>query len=350
MRFFETFWTWLQAQLAAYIGTNTALIASALAPAVVTLATIYVMLWAWLHLTGKIQEPVLEGAKRIVIIGGILGLAINLWLYNDVIVNTFFTAPAQLASVIAGAQNPVTTIDNIWDRGGTVAGMFWNKGGVLLGDFGYYLAAAVVWLLIGAVCVLSMFLIALSSIALAVLLALGPLFLALLFFDSTKRFFESWIAQLSNYALITILTILVAALMLRIVESYATQTAALGPTATIADALNMLLIAALVLLIMRQVMPIAAGLASGIALNSFNGVSTAVAWGLSGSRALGRTGYQVGRGVLDARRGEAPSRWDSLRRQVGNSAARRIGIGPPRPSLGGGTVERTRVVRSSVNR
>ena len=47
-----------------------------------------------------------------------------------------------------------------------------------------------------------MFLIALSDIALAVLLALGPLFIAMLLFDATQRLFSAWIAQLTTYALI----------------------------------------------------------------------------------------------------------------------------------------------------
>src|SRR2546430_4330915 len=41
-----------------------------------------------------------------------------------------------------------------------------------------------------------------SAIAQAVLLALGPLFLAMLFFDHTRRFVAAWISQLANYALI----------------------------------------------------------------------------------------------------------------------------------------------------
>ena len=36
-----------------------------LEPAVVTLATIYVMAWGYLHLMGKIDEPILTGLKRI---------------------------------------------------------------------------------------------------------------------------------------------------------------------------------------------------------------------------------------------------------------------------------------------
>ena len=44
MGFFANFWTWLNAQLATYIGTKTAVIAAAILPAAVGLATIYVMI------------------------------------------------------------------------------------------------------------------------------------------------------------------------------------------------------------------------------------------------------------------------------------------------------------------
>jgi type IV secretion system protein VirB6 len=276
MGFFATFWSWLNGQLAAYIGDNTARLASALEPAVITLATIYVMAWGYLHLMGKITEPFEAGLKRIALIALILGVGLRLWLYNTLIVDTFYNAPSQLAAAVVGASDPVGTIDTIWDSGGTVAGNLWDKGaslGFLSGSFGFHLAAIIVWCLIGVLCVYAMFLIALSSIALAVLLALGPLFIALLFFDATRRFFSAWLAQLANYALITVLTVMVAALLLRIVQSYAAQTAARGSAILTVDALNMMLIALLVFLVLRQVMPIASGLAGGTSLNSFGTVS-----------------------------------------------------------------------------
>jgi type IV secretion system protein VirB6 len=130
----------------------------------------------------------------------------------------------------------------------------------------------------GILCIYAMFLIALSSIALAVLLALGPLFIGLLFFDATRRFFSAWIAQLANYALITLLTVMVAALLLHVVQSYAAQTAARGSAILTVDALNMMLIAVLVFLVLRQVMPIASGLAGGLALHSFGIASRSGAW------------------------------------------------------------------------
>src|ERR1700722_9124966 len=273
MGFFATFAAWLNGQLAAYIGDNTARLASILEPAIVTVATIYVMAWGYLHLTGKIEEPVLTGLKRIGLLALILGVGLRLWLYNTVIVDTFYNAPAQLAAAVIGSPDPVGTIDTIWDRGGTVAGILWDRGSTFSFDIGFRVAAVLVWCLIGLLCVYAMFLLALSNIALAVLLALGPLFIALLLFETTKRFFEAWIAQLATYALITVLTVMVAALLLQIVLSYATQTAARGSGLFTVDVLHMLLVAALVLLVLRQIMPIAAGLAGGISLNSFGFVS-----------------------------------------------------------------------------
>src|ERR1700722_7337322 len=273
MGFFVTFANWLNTQLATYIGDSTARLASVLEPAVVTLATIYVMAWGYLHLTGKIDEPVMTGVKRILVLALILGVGLRLWLYNTVIVDTFYNAPAQLAAAVIGSPDPVGTIDTIWDRGGTVAGILWDRGSTFSFDIGFRVAAVLVWCLIGLLCVYAMFLLALSNIALAVLLALGPLFIALLLFETTKRFFQAWIAQLATYAFITLLTVMISALLLKIVDSYAAQSAALGSAILTVDALNMLLIAALVLLVLRQIMPIAAGLAGGISLNSFGFVS-----------------------------------------------------------------------------
>jgi len=161
MGFFATFWTWLNGQLATYIGDNTARLAMILEPTVVTLATIYVMVWGYLQLTGQLQEPLVAGLKRIVLLAVVLGVALRLWLYNTVIVDTFYTAPAALAASLVGAASPVGTIDAIWESGGTVADFLWNKGGVFGGDFGFYLAGVAVWLLMGLLCVYTMFLIAL---------------------------------------------------------------------------------------------------------------------------------------------------------------------------------------------
>jgi type IV secretion system protein VirB6 len=253
------------------------------------------MAWGYLHLTGQIEEPLITGLKRIAVLALVLGACLRLWLYNTVIVDTFYNAPAKLAAAIIGAGDAVGTIDTIWSRGGEVAGFFWTNasGHGLFGDIGFYLSALVVWIFIGLLCVYAMFLIALSNIALAVLLALGPLFIAGLLFDSTRRFFSAWLAQLANYGLITILTVMVGTLLLQIVQSYATQTAARGSAIQAVDAINMVLVAALAFLLLRQVMPLASGLAGGLALSSFGMISRTATLGMrtSARAAAGAVGF-----------------------------------------------------------
>jgi len=297
MGFFETFWIWLNEQLTQYVGDNTARVSTAMEPAIVTLGTLYVMIWGYLHLTGRIDEPFTTGLKRILTLAIVLGVALHLWLYNTVIVDTFYNAPAQLAAAIVGASDPVKTIDSIWEQGGAVAGSLWNNGSIFE-NFGFVIAGTIVWVLVGLLCVYTMFLIALSHVALAILLALGPFFMAMLFFETTKRLFDAWLAQLTNYALITLLTIMVSALLLQVVKNYAAQTAARGTEIVTVDAINMVLVAVLVFLFMRQVMPIASGLASGAALNTMGTVSRAANWGARAGFGAMRLGSRVALALL----------------------------------------------------
>src|SRR5207244_13112478 len=112
----------LNGQLAGDIGTNTARVAEALEPAIVTLATVYIMVWGYLQLTGRIDEPFGAGLKRLVTLAVVLGGALHLWLYNTIIVDTFYRAPTQLAAALVGTPDPGCTVTVTRHRGGAVEG------------------------------------------------------------------------------------------------------------------------------------------------------------------------------------------------------------------------------------
>lgn len=331
MGFFAEFNLWLTGILNRYIADTTAAIAGVLEPAVVTCGVLYVVIWGYLQLMGKIEEPFVEGVKRLLTLALILGLSLHLWLYNDLIVNTFFSAPTELAAGVIAARDPaappfqpVAVVDEIFFDGDDAASLLAEKGEIFGEDIIFYFAAVLVWIIVGLTAVYTMFLLALSKIALSVLIAMGPVFLALLFFESTKKFFEAWIAQLSNYAFLTILTVLVAALMLEVISTAAEAASAREGDIEIADALKVCVAAALTFLIMRQVPSMAQGLASGIALSSFGAVGNALRLGLSGYKAGSKRVRDFSRGaVLDTDK----SRWDSLSRKAGQ---RVIGLGMPR--------------------
>jgi type IV secretion system protein VirB6 len=98
--------------------------------------------------------------------------------------------------------------------------------------------------------------------------------------------------------------------MLRVVTVAAQQAVSEGASIQIANAVRVCMASGLTFLVMRQVMPMAAGLASGLALSSFGIVSAALAWGFGGAV---RGSGQFSRGLFD----RDSSRFDPFTRRAG---------------------------------
>jgi type IV secretion system protein VirB6 len=311
MGFFAEFNTWLTALLDDYIHQYTLQLATLLEPALVTLGTLYVLIWGFLHIAGRIEEPVLEGLKRIAILALVFGVGLDLWLYDTVIVETFYRAPAALAGNLVGATDFVTIVDTILFQGDDVATALLAKAGILHGNFSFYLAALAVYVVIGITALYTMFLLTLSRIALSVLLAIGPLIIPLFLFQSTRRFVEAWFAQLATYAFVAVLAGLVAALMMHLIEQAASQAQAAGGGIQIAQAVRVCIAAGFTFLVMRQVLPMAGGLASGVALSTFGIVSGAL------TNVRRRTLFSAGQFARGALMDRETTRWDPLSRKAG---------------------------------
>lgn len=310
MGFFEDVNAWITRLLDDYIHQYTAQMAALLEPAIVTLGTLYVLVWGFLHLAGRIQEPVLEGFKRIAILTIVLGVSLDLWLYDAVIVEVFYRAPALLAGRLVGANDFVTIVDTILFQGNDVGQQLLAKAGVFHGNISFYAAAIVVYFLIVVTAVYTMFLLTLSRVALSVLLAIGPLIVPLFLFQGTRRLVEAWFAQLATYAFVAILAGLMAAFVLHLVGVAAAQAQAQQGGIQIAHAIKVCAAAFFALLVMRQVLPMASGLASGFALTSY-GIVSGYFEGV-GIRNRQRI-LEFSRGLAD----DGSTRWDPLSRRAG---------------------------------
>ncbi len=311
MGFFAEFNGWLTTLLDTYIHQYTAQMAALLEPAIVTLGTLYVLVWGFLHIAGRIEEPILEGLKRIAILSLVFGLGLDLWLYDTVIVETFYRAPAALAGNLVGSTNFVTIVDTILFRGDDIATALLAKAGVFHGNFSFYFAAVAVYVVVVITAVYTMFLLTLSRIALSVLLAIGPLIIPLFLFQTTRRFVEAWFAQLATYAFVAVLAGLVAALMMHLIDQAAAQAEATGGNIQIAQAVRVCIAAGFTFLVMRQVLPMASGLASGVALSTFGIVSAAL------MNVRRRTFFSAGQFTRGALMDRETTRWDPLSRKAG---------------------------------
>jgi type IV secretion system protein VirB6 len=228
--------------------------------------------------TGKIEEPLLDGFKRIARIVLILGIGLKLWLYNSLIVDTFFSAPTALAAAMVGTPDPVAIVDQIIFQGGDAAAAMMAKGGILDGNLSYYLAGFFIYIAVGLAAIYTIFILSLAKVALSILLALGPLFIATLLFPVSRRFFDAWIGQLANYALVAMLSVMAVSLLMQLLTRATIQAAALGTGIDIAEAVRVCFAAVLIFLVIRQVPHVARGLASGMQLESYGTLGRSGLW------------------------------------------------------------------------
>lgn len=257
-----------------FISDVTKLVAESIQPAVVTAMSIYVIFWGLAHIRGMVKEPILEFALRMAKMVAIFAIGVGMWKHNEYIVDTFVKSPGVLAAAIAGtgtageADNEnIRTFDKMLDDTFTVGKAFYDQGSVL-SNFGAYIAAFVVWVAGVVITAYGAFLIILSKVFLSVIIALGPIFISLLLFDATAKFFEGWISQMSNYALMTPLVTAANVFIIEMFQGVAEQTAAKGTAAVIADIFPMIVTAAVSVMVLHQIPSVASGLAGGVAISS----------------------------------------------------------------------------------
>ncbi len=308
MGFFAEFDAWLTGHSCrATSRTTRRRIARHLEPAIVTLGVFYVIVWGYLQLLGKIEEPFVEGAKRLLTLALILGLSLQLWLYNDAIVDTFFSAPTALAAAHprrARSERPcrssrspssMRSSSTVTTRRRCCS----QKGEIFGRDIIFYFAAFVD---------LRRRSVSPRSTRCSCSPSAGSRSPSCSPWDRSswrcsfssprRRFFEAWLAQLSNYAFLTVLTVLVAALMLQVVSTAAAAAVAAGGGIDIASAIKVCVATTLTFLIMRQVPAMAQGLASGIALSGFGAWAARFEWRSAWAATSARRAGEFSRGAF----------------------------------------------------
>lgn len=254
-----------------------------------TLLSIYIMLWGMAHILGLIREPIVDATKRFIKVGFIFGIALSAAEYNSYVVDVITKGPEQFASVFSGAtpgSTIGTTLDNVFQRTWDLGADFWERAGITNGNFGLYFIALTLFFIACLISSYSAFLIILSKVAVNIIVAVGPLFIIATLFESTKRFFESWIAVLSNYAILCILAIATSKFILTIFERNLVNVdskTAIGVTPIICSAI-------VSLLILPQLPTIASSLGGGIALSTMGAFRGAMGAGakITGLRAANR--------------------------------------------------------------
>lgn len=265
--------------LDSYVTSTAGELIDFITPIFTSLMIIWIAAWGYMILFGKANEPVQEGVFRILRIGFIMTLGLTVGTYTGLVVDFLARGPETIASVITGSATGTSaaTLDSLFSKVFDVAEAAWDKGGIMNGNFGMYLIAMLVLVVGSGLTLVVAFLLLLGKIMTTVLLAIGPLFIVMLLFNTTQRFFESWLGMVMNFAFILILAAAIGSLMVSLADSYID---AMGPDsaalANLGDAAMLCIVFGLCILVVRQVPSVAAALGGGVALATQGAIGSAM--------------------------------------------------------------------------
>ena len=293
-----------------YVLDTSTLIINSVTPIFTSLLILWIAIWGYMMMYGKTESTLTDAFFRILRLGFILTLGLAVGTYNSVIVDFLFGWPEEVVAWATGNTSSSITgsIDALLNSIVEVVYAAWNKAGVFDGNFGFYIIAGVVSVLGVMITVTLAFLIILSKIILSILLAVGPIFIMLLLFPTTQKFFESWMAAAMNYGFLLILAVLVALLTVSLVN---TMMASLGDAdflSQLGGAIEISILLLLSTLVLKQTPQLAANLGGGIAIQTAGAFSNFANQSKLGGRGLMATGRGlrggsslIGRGYNAAR-------------------------------------------------
>ncbi len=221
---------------------------------------LYVLLYGFAILRGAIAEPVMDFAVRSLKLAFIYLVAVTPAYSSFVAEPLFHVLPDTVARAVGGGA--------VGDVGGAFD-QFFNRALYLADkigegktpfDIGDWIVAGLVYVAGALAAALGFGVVMIAKVALALLVALGPIFIACALFEATRRFFFGWLAQAVNYLVLFALILAVFQLVLSLVAQLWSEIDAGDPV------IGGLLFVALSLLgaiFFLQTPAIAAGIAGG---------------------------------------------------------------------------------------
>ncbi len=180
--------------------------------------TLYLICWGILMMTGRVDAPSRTAIGHCFKIGIVMSLVLSIGAYTQYVVELVLVHLPDFFTASLGLDPTNSPLDGLLSKSVAIGGRFLEKAG--LTDLAYVFAGYTM-LALGLVSTLFAFLVrSMCDFMLAVLLSVGPIFIALALFDATKPFFEKWTAFLLQFVLTKILLVLVLSLFVSLFDKY----------------------------------------------------------------------------------------------------------------------------------
>lgn len=237
-------------------------------------ALLMVIFYGIMLLLGKLNEVTLYVTGIVIFKFLFVYALITSWGVFSIMLFNLFTNSSEAAgnivlSATAGNTSNVTSsIDKFYTDSAEAAANIMDSASTF--DLSAHFYGGFVYVGAFLVSGYSVFLIILSKIAVALLLALAPLFVLFALFQNTRGFFEGWLRQLLNYALIPLFIYTLLAFILQLSTNAINDLVASAGTGggNAGVVMPYVLVCLICFLLMTQIMNIVSGITGGFALSS----------------------------------------------------------------------------------
>lgn len=287
-RFVSSMFRRIDAMLLNYVGEAVSSTIAAITPIFSVLLAIWFLFYGVLIIRGAIREPLMDFAWRSLRIALITGIALSAGLYQSEWATPLVKLPTAMTEAFIPTSHRQDTnnpelVGNVVDlavkKGMDAAKKLLDQTSVwdLNESAGYVLMA--IGVLAGTVLLAGVGLAVLLScqVAVALLAGLGPLFILALLFESTKGFFDRWVAQILSYSFTAVLFITVFGFLASLYAEFAGAIKVDGEMNIIYAFTGLMLLSASSLFLLLKIPTIASGISGGTSVigSGFGGVATA---------------------------------------------------------------------------
>ena len=257
---FQPAYGFVDDKLGVFLGERVSTVIAAVAPPLRAALVLYVLLYGFAILRGAIAEPVMDFAVRSLKLALVVMLATTPAYASWITEPLFHVLPNSLAQAISGSATPDVgaAFDNFFNRAAFLASRISKEANLI--NLGPWVLAVVVYVVGALAAAVGFGVVLLAKVALALLVALGPIFIACALFEATRRYFFGWLSQAVNYLVLFALIITVFQLILSLVAQQWGEISSADPVAAGFTFIALCILGAVFFL---QTPAIAAGIAGG---------------------------------------------------------------------------------------
>lgn len=216
---FSTAYTFIDSRLDAFLHDHLSSVISIVVGPLRIALVLYIVLYGIAIVRGAIAEPMMDFVVRSIKLCMIFTLATTVAYTSNITDPLFQGLPNTLAKAISGSD--VSNVGDSFDQ-------FFAYGAVLADkiaksatgfDVLAYIISCVVFVVTAIAAALGFGVVMVAKLALALLVALGPIFIACSLFESSRRYFYGWLSQGVNYIVLFALMLTVFELVLALMKT-----------------------------------------------------------------------------------------------------------------------------------